>query len=152
MSSYLDRLDWDKLKSFYVVAINQSFTKASLQMNITQSALSRQVGIIEYQLNSKLFIRGPDRLSLTPKGKILFDSVSKMIEQTKMARTLISEEDQQPKGKLIIATTHSFINMWLVEHLPDFLVTYPEINLSVVIQDNLESLYKDHCIIDKLSG
>ena len=100
MSNYLDRLDWDKLKSFYTVAINESFTKASLQMNITQSALSRQIGIIEYQLNSQLFIRGTDKLFLTSKGEILFDTVSKMIEQIKIAKNLIDEEDQKPKGKL----------------------------------------------------
>lgn len=153
MSSYLDRLDWDKLKSFYVVAVNQSFTKASLQMNITQSALSRQIGIIEQQLNSQLFIRGSDKLSLTPKGKILFDSVSCMIEQTKIAKTLINEEDQQPKGKLVIATTHSFANMWLIEHIPDFLTAYPAIHLSLLIQDNLENLYnRDFDILIGLSA
>lgn len=147
MPSYLDRLDWDKLKSFYVVAVNQSFTKASLQMNITQPALSRQIAIIEHQLNSQLFIRGSEKLFLTPKGRILFESVSQMIEQTKMARTLIDEEDQKPRGNLVIGTTHAFANMWLVDHVPEFLKLYPEISLSVVTQDDLQSLYNKHCDI-----
>lgn len=140
----LDHLDWDKLKSFYVVAINESFTKASLQLNITQSAISRQIGIIEYQLKSQLFIRGSDKLFLTGKGKILFKSVSKMIEEAKMAKSLIDEEDQQPKGKLTVATTYTFANVWLIDYLPDFLKTYPEIDLSLISQDNLDLLYDRH--------
>lgn len=150
MSSYLDHLDWDKLKSFYVVAINESFTKASLQLNITQSAISRQIGIIEYQLKSQLFIRGSEKLFLTGKGKILFESVSKMIEEAKMAKSLIDEEGHQPKGKLTVATTNSFANVWLIDHLPNFLNAYPEINLSLIAQDNLDTFYERHfdAIID----
>jgi DNA-binding transcriptional LysR family regulator len=150
MPSYFDRLDWDKLKSFYVVALNESFTKASLQMNLTQSALSRHISAIEYQLDSQLFIRGSERLSLTSKGKILFESVSKMIEETKMARALIDEEDSNPRGHLTIATTHAFANIWLLEHIPDFLEYYPEIGLNIVIQDNLNYLYTRH--FDALIG
>ncbi|OJW46997.1 MAG: hypothetical protein BGO67_09885 [Alphaproteobacteria bacterium 41-28] len=144
MPSYLDHLDWDKLKSFYVVALNESFTKASLQMNLTQSALSRQISTIEYQLKSQLFIRGADKLSLTSKGKILFDAVSKMIEQIKIARSLIEEEDSNPRGKLTIATTHAFANIWLLEHVSDFIHLYPNIDLSITLEDNLDHLYSKH--------
>ena len=42
-----------------------------------------------------------------------------MIEEAKMAKSLIDEEDNQPKGKLTIATTNSFANVWLIDHLPN---------------------------------
>ena len=45
-------MDWDKLKSFYEIAISRSISKASAKLNISQSALSRQVQDLEYDLKT----------------------------------------------------------------------------------------------------
>ncbi len=50
-------MDWDKLKSFYEIAISRSISKASAKLNISQSALSRQIQDLEYDLKTPLFIR-----------------------------------------------------------------------------------------------
>ena len=50
-------MDWNKLKSFYEVAIFKSISKASIKLNISQSALSRQIQDLELDLNTSLFIR-----------------------------------------------------------------------------------------------
>mgnify|MGYP005706878439 CR=1 FL=1 len=49
-------MDWDKLKSFYEIAISRSISKASAKLNISQSALSRQIQDLEYDLKTPLFI------------------------------------------------------------------------------------------------
>ena len=41
-------MDWDKLKSFYEIAISRSISKASAKLNISQSALSRQIHCLLY--------------------------------------------------------------------------------------------------------
>ena len=48
-------MDWDKLKSFYEIAISKSISKASAKLNISQSALSRQIQDLEYDLKTPLF-------------------------------------------------------------------------------------------------
>ena len=50
-------MDWDKLKSFYEIAISRSISKASAKLNISQSALSRQIQDLELDLKTPLFIR-----------------------------------------------------------------------------------------------
>ena len=48
-------MDWNKLKSFYEVAISKSISRASSRLNISQSALSRQIQDLEYDLNTLRF-------------------------------------------------------------------------------------------------
>ena len=48
-------MDWDKLKIFYAVAEAGSFTNATINLNLSQSAISRQIQSLEQDLNVKLF-------------------------------------------------------------------------------------------------
>ena len=68
-------MDWDKLKSFYEIAISKSISKASVKLNISQSALSRQIQDLEYDLKTPLFIRHQKGVRLTEQGENLFNTV-----------------------------------------------------------------------------
>ena len=65
-------MNWDKLKSFYEIAISRSISKASTKLNISQSALSRQIQDLEYDLKTPLFIRHQKGVRLTEQGENLF--------------------------------------------------------------------------------
>ena len=65
-------MDWDKLKIFHTVAEASSFTKASTILNLSQSAISRQIQSLESDLKIKLFERHARGLALTDNGKYLF--------------------------------------------------------------------------------
>ena len=67
-------MDWDKLKSFYEIAISKSISKASAKLNISQSALSRQIQDLEYDLKTPLFIRHQKGVRLTEQGENLFNT------------------------------------------------------------------------------
>ena len=71
-------MDWDKLKSFYEIAISKSISKASAKLNISQSALSRQIQDLEYDLKTPLFIRHQKGVRLTEQGENLFNTVSQI--------------------------------------------------------------------------
>jgi DNA-binding transcriptional LysR family regulator len=65
-------MDWDKLKIFHVVAEASSFTKASTVLNLSQSAISRQIQSLEQDLKIQLFERHARGLILTDNGEYLF--------------------------------------------------------------------------------
>jgi DNA-binding transcriptional LysR family regulator len=67
-------MDWDKLKIFHTVAEASSFTKASTILNLSQSAISRQIQSLENELKIKLFERHARGLVLTNNGEYLFKS------------------------------------------------------------------------------
>ena len=65
-------MDWDKLKIFHTVAEASSFTKASTVLNLSQSAISRQIQTLENELKIHLFERHARGLVLTNTGEYLY--------------------------------------------------------------------------------
>ena len=62
-------MDWDKLKIFHAVAEAGSFTSATVILNLSQSAISRQIQSLEEDLKVKLFERHARGLTLTENGE-----------------------------------------------------------------------------------
>jgi DNA-binding transcriptional LysR family regulator len=65
-------VDWDKLRIFHAVAEAGSFTRAGETLNLSQSAVSRQVSTLEEEVGIDLFHRHARGLTLTEQGEILF--------------------------------------------------------------------------------
>ena len=62
-------MDWDKLKIFHAVAEAGSFTNATVNLNLSQSAISRQIQSLEQDLKVQLFERHARGLTLTQNGE-----------------------------------------------------------------------------------
>ena len=71
-------MDWNKLKAFHQVAVDKSISKASVKLNISQSAISRQIKDLELDLKTLLFSRHQKGVKLTEQGENLFISVNKI--------------------------------------------------------------------------
>ena len=65
-------MDWDKLKIFHAVAEAGSFTNATVNLNLSQSAISRQIQSLEQDLKVQLFERHARGLTLTENGEYVF--------------------------------------------------------------------------------
>ena len=65
-------MDWDKLKIFHAVAEAGSFTSATVNLNLSQSAISRQIQSLEEDLKVQLFERHARGLTLTENGEGFF--------------------------------------------------------------------------------
>ncbi len=128
-------MEWDKLKTFYHVAREESFTKAAELINLTQSAVSRQILSLEEQVSCSLFVRTKRGLVLTKEGNVLFDCVQRMYNQAERARLGIHQSDQ-PRGELRLAITTGFFTSYFAPLIDGFLKEYPEINLSIDSRNN----------------
>ncbi len=129
-------MQWDRLRTFYYVAQAGSFTKAGEQLNISQSAISRQIIDLEYRLKVKLFRRHGRGLHLTDSGKTWFRTVQKIFAEIESTKTLINEQESEPHGHLKIATSSGIANE-LVAHVTPFLKLYPKMRLSVLIEEDI---------------
>ena len=69
-------MDWDKLKIFHAVAEAGSFTNATVNLNLSQSAISRQIQSLEQDLKVQLFERHARGLTLTENGEYVLKSSS----------------------------------------------------------------------------
>ncbi len=128
-------LDWDKLRIFHTAAESGSFTHAADKLNMSQSAVSRQISGLEEDLGLKLFIRHARGLVLTEVGEQLFRTAHRMQAELHQVQELMSESQDVPTGQLIITTTVGIGSTWLSSRIHEFLQLYPDIQIDIRLND-----------------
>ena len=128
-------MDWDKLKIFHTVAEASSFTKAATILNLSQSAISRQIQSLEQNLKIQLFERHARGLVLTDNGKYLFQTAHEVISKLKDVEATLSDEKDKLKGKLTVTTVVSFGTTWLTPRIQEFMTLHPEIEVELIFDD-----------------
>jgi DNA-binding transcriptional LysR family regulator len=128
-------MDWDKLRVFHAAAEAGSFTHAGERLNLSQSAVSRQISNLERSLNISLFHRHARGLILTEQGEVLFSTAREVFSKLATTEALISEGRERPKGKLRITSTVAFGSTWLASRIGRFIDLYPEVDVTLFIND-----------------
>lgn len=129
-------LDWDKLRIFHGVAEAGSFTRAGEILNLSQSAVSRQISTLEETIGVMLFHRHARGLMLTEQGEILARTTGEMFSKLSFATAQIRDSKERPWGPLRVTTTVAYGSIWLTPRIKSFLENYPEIDLSLVLTDD----------------
>ena len=128
-------MNWDKLKIFHAVAEAGNFTKATYALNLSQSAISRQVQSLERDLKTHLFERHARGLSLTENGEYLFKTAHEVISKLKDVETTLVDKKDKPTGKLTVTTVVSFGTTWLTPRIQEFMKLYPEVEIELIFDD-----------------
>ena len=128
-------MDWDKLRIFHAVAEAGSFTHAGEQLNLSQSAVSRQISALEESLGVPLFHRHARGLILTEQGELLYRTAHDVFGKLSMTEAQLTESKDRPKGPLKITTTVAFGSTWLAPRMREFVEVYPEIEVHLILSD-----------------
>lgn len=128
-------MDWDKLRIFYAVAEAGSFTRAGDTLNLSQSAISRQIAALEESLKVTLFHRHARGLELTEQGRLLLEAARDILRRLAIAEAKLYEARDRPVGPLRVTTTVGFGSMWLTPRIAEFLERYPDIAVKLILDD-----------------
>lgn len=128
-------LDWDKLRVFHAVAQAGSFTKAGVTLDLSQSAVSRQISALEERLNVSLFHRHARGLILTEQGEILNRTAHDIFARLIAAESNLADMRKEAAGPLKITTSRSFGSNWLAPRIQEFRGQNPNIILSLLLDD-----------------
>jgi DNA-binding transcriptional LysR family regulator len=128
-------MDWDKLKIFHTVAEASSFTKAATILNLSQSAISRQIQSLESDLKVQLFERHARGLVLTENGEYLFKSAHEVITKLKDVESNIIGHKDKLNGRLVVTTVVSFGTTWLTPRIKEFMDLHPGIEIELIFDD-----------------
>lgn len=128
-------MDWDKLRIFYTVANDKSFTRAGETLNLSQSAVSRQVSMLEDNLQVPLFHRHARGLLLTEQGDILYRTVTDVYSKLAATQNALMDSRERPKGPLKVTTPAAFGTNWLTPHMREFKELYPDITVNLIVAD-----------------
>lgn len=126
------------LTVFEAAARLSSFTKAAIELGVTQAAVSRQIHLLEEDFGFPLFARSHRRVALTEKGKALSEAASGAFNM--LAESVADLRRGGESDDLTISATVAFSHFWLVPRISEFSRQHPEINLRILTQDDMPDL------------
>ncbi|TCP63269.1 LysR family transcriptional regulator [Rhodovulum bhavnagarense] len=133
-------MDWDKLRIFHAVADAGSLTHAGETLNLSQSAVSRQIRALEESLGTTLFHRHARGLILTEQGELLFDATTAMNKRLDAAVARIRDSVEEVFGDLRVTTTTGFGSLWLAKRLPLLYRRYPDLKIDLMLEEKVLDL------------
>ncbi|MBB5685194.1 LysR family transcriptional regulator [Sphingobium boeckii] len=127
-------LPLNALRAFEASARHLSFTRAGLELCVSQAAVSHQVKRLEERLGTILFRRLPRGLALTDEGAALVPVLAESFDR--IGHTLERYADGRFHDVLTVGVVGTFATGWLIPRLPDFRVRHPFIDLRILTNNN----------------
>ncbi|MCI8726550.1 MAG: LysR family transcriptional regulator [Hungatella sp.] len=131
-------INYELYKVFYHVAVTLSFSEASKQLFISQSAVSQSIKVLEKKLSQKLFIRSTKRVQLTPEGEILFKHIQPAMNLIKQGEHQLLESGSLGGGQLRIGASDTICRYFLVPYLKQFHQNHPHVHIKVTNQTSIQ--------------
>ncbi len=129
-------MNLDNLKSFYYTAKYSSFTKAAGHLDITQPSVTRQVQDLQEKIGLVLINKTGKRFVLTDAGVMVYNMAADIFEAESKIEDSIRDYKRQKRGNIVVNTINSFSSYYLPDFMPEFLVKYPDIKVSVYAMPN----------------
>ncbi len=131
----------DLLKAFAAAARHLSFTKAGAELFLSQSAVSRQIQMLETQLGARLFERQVRSLLLTEAGQIYYREIGPILEKLREVTARVART--QATGTVTVTCSISFASLWLVPRLSDFQRRHPDTVVHIAADNVIKDLRKE---------
>lgn len=124
------------LRVFAAAARHLSFTRAADELNVTQSAVSKQIAALETEFGRPLFVRRFRQVELTPFGARVAEAAQGALE---LMHTRLSAIDPRAPEQIRLAGDADFIQLWLFPKLRAFEAAHPEIRISIRAQIGMDA-------------
>jgi LysR family transcriptional regulator of beta-lactamase len=128
------QLPLNALRAFEAAARHLSFTRAAIELCVSQGAVSQQVAALEARLGAPLFRRLPRGLALTDEGLALMPVMADALDR--VGATLDRIGSGRPRDPLSVGVVGTFAAGWLLERLPDFARACPSVDLRLSTNNN----------------
>ncbi|MBL8511342.1 MAG: LysR family transcriptional regulator, partial [Betaproteobacteria bacterium] len=128
------------LQTFLDVAKSESLSVVAREEGITAAMVGRRVDQLEDKLGVKLFKRSTRKITLTPEGTTFFEHVQGILNELHAAEEAISVGAKNASGRLIISAPTAFGRKHIAPHLPDFIKTYPNLSVTLLLSERLVDL------------
>lgn len=115
------QLNW--LRTFEAVGRHLSFSSAAAQLNMSQSAVSQQISLLEHRLGRRLFLRCHRWIELTVAGRAYLGVVREALQHIEHGMESIF--DTVAQGVLELSVNNTFAQLWLAPRFKRFAALYP---------------------------
>ncbi|PYB87849.1 LysR family transcriptional regulator [Pseudomonas koreensis] len=135
--------NFNDLLAFVTVARSGSFTRAAVQLGVTQSAVSQVVSALEARLKIRLLTRTTRSVSLTAAGERLLHTVGHRFDEIEAELDALTELRDRPAGTVRITCGDNIIKTTLLPKLTPLLLQYPDIKLEFDINYGFRDIVAD---------
>jgi len=133
-------IDLEYYRIFYHVAKAGSFTQAGEELCISQPAVSQAIKLLETNLGSRLFVRVPKGVKLTPEGEVLYNYIRRGYEYILMGENKFKKMLDLENGEIRIGASDMTLQYYLLPYLEKFHEKYPKIKVKVTNAPTPETL------------
>lgn len=138
----MDRLE--AMKIVLAVVDRGSFSAASRDLGTPLATVSRKVTELERHLGTKLLVRTTRKVALTDAGAIYVSSARRILDQIDETERIAAGEFHVPRGELILTAPILFGHLHVLPIVIEFLGSYPDINVRLLLADRNVHLIDDH--------
>lgn len=138
------RDDMADLAAFAVVAEEQSFTRASKRLGMSQSALSQIVRRLEERLGLRLLARTTRSVAPTQVGEQLLSTLTPMLRDLDASIEALSETKEKPAGTIRITSVEHAARQFLIPQLAKILPDNPDIKVEIEVDYGLKDIIASH--------
>ena len=125
-------IDFELYRIFYVVANNGNITKASIELNISQPAISKSIKHLEEQLGGNLFVRTKRGVILTNEGKEFYNYIKQAMEYIMSTENKFTDLINLEVGCIKIGISTTLTKEFLIPYLEKFHSMYPKIDIQII--------------------
>lgn len=131
------------MEVFVRVVQSGSFSEAARALNLTPSAVSKQVSRLEDRLGARLINRTTRRLGLTEEGQAFFERAQRILADVQEAEQAVTQLHGAPRGTLKLNAPVVFGRMHIAPLLPGFVAAYPEMRVDFSVNDRYVDLLEE---------
>ena len=135
--------NFSEMSVFVRVAQEGSFSAAARRLDLTPSAVSKQIGRLEERLGARLFNRTTRQISLTDVGQAFFARADRILGDLAEAERAVTDMAGNPRGLLRVSVPVAFGRMHLAPRLPSFLAANPEVQIDLTLNDRFADLVEE---------
>lgn len=118
-------------KIFYYVAKNGNITQAANELMVSQPAVSKSIKALESDLNTTLFNRNNNGVSLNNAGELLYEKIKQAMDLIISAEEDLTSLNNMEKGTINIGAGNTIMQRYLMPYIKEFHELYPNINVIV---------------------
>lgn len=136
-------MEIESLRVFVEVMRRGSFAAVARDRNLDPSSISRAIRALEDELGIRLFQRTTRALTPTQSAVAYFDRIAPLVDEIEKANLIVGDSDRPPNGLMRVTTSVAFGKQCIIPVLPDFLDSYPELTLDLVLTDTAVDLVNE---------
>lgn len=138
----VDNMDWDDFRFVQAVARTGSVRGAGALLRVHGSTVVRRLDQLEQRLGTRLFVRTPGGMEITPAGAEVIEALDRVAGELEQVERRLSVRDNAPMGPVVLAADAALAATFLVARLPSLFEAHADLQLSISVAQAMEKLQR----------